>query len=74
MSIEGIVSGFRELSPDDKIRLVQEFWDEIAEEVGRSPLTDSQRQLLNERLADEERNPNDVEPWAKAKDDILREL
>ena len=74
MSIEGIVSGFRELSPDEKIRLVQEFWDEIAEEVGRSPLTDSQRQLLDERLADEERNPRDVEPWAKAKDDILREL
>ena len=27
-----------------------------------------------ERLADEERNPDDVEAWAKAKDDILREL
>ena len=74
MSIESIVSGFRELPPDEKIRLVQEFWDEIAEEVERSPLTDSQRQLLDERLADEERNPDDVEPWAKAKDDILREL
>ena len=74
MSIESIVSGFRELSPAEKIRLVQEFWDEIAEEVGRSPLTGSQRQLLDERLADEERNPGDVEPWAKAKDDILREL
>ena len=74
MSIESIVSGFRELSPAEKIRLVQEFWDEIAEEVGRSPLTGSQRQLLDERLADEERNPGDVEAWAKAKDDILRDL
>ena len=74
MSIESIVSGFRELSPDEKIRLVQEFWDEIAGEVGRAPLTDSQRRLLDERLADEERNPDDLEPWAKAKDDILREL
>ena len=74
MSIESIVSGFRELSPAEKIRLVQEFWDEIAEEVGRSPLTDSQRRLLDERLADEESNPGDVESWATAKDDILREL
>ena len=32
-----------------------------------SPLTDSQRRLLDERLADEERNPGDVESWAKAK-------
>jgi putative addiction module component (TIGR02574 family) len=74
MNIETIVSGFRELSPDEKIRLVQEFWDQIADDVQRSPLTDSQRQLLDERLEDEERNPDDVEPWAKAKDDILRDL
>lgn len=74
MNIESIVSGFRELSPDEKIRLVQELWDQIADDVQRSPLTDSQRRLLNERLTDEERNPDDVEPWAKAKDDILRDL
>jgi len=48
--------------------------NEIAEEVAHMPLTESQRRLLDERLADEERHPDDVEPWAKAKDDILREL
>ena len=74
MSIEPIVSRFRELSSDEKIRLVQEFWDEIAEEVARMPLTEAQRRLLDERLADEEHNPDDVELWAKAKDHILREL
>jgi len=74
MSIEPIVSRFRKLSADDKIRLVQEFWDEIAEEVARMPLTEAQRQLLDERLVDEEHNVDDLEPWAKAKDDILREL
>lgn len=74
MSVEPIVSRFRELSSDDKIRLVQELWDEIAKEVAHMPLTESQRRLLDERLADEEQNPDDIEPWAKAKDDILREL
>jgi putative addiction module component (TIGR02574 family) len=74
MTIDPIVSRFRKLSSDDKIRLVQEFWEEIAEEVAHMPLTESQRRLLDERLADEERNPDDVERWAKAKDDILREL
>ena len=74
MSVEPIVLRFRELSSNEKIRLVQEFWDEIAEEVARMPLTETQRRLLDERLADEEHNPDDVEPWAKAKDDILREL
>jgi len=74
MSVEPIVLRFRELSSNEKIRLVQEFWDEIAEEVARMPLTETQRRLLDERLTDEEHNPDDVEPWAKAKDDLLREL
>jgi len=33
MSIEPIVSRFHKLSSDEKIRLVREFRDEIAEEV-----------------------------------------
>ena len=74
MSTESFVSQFRELSSDEKIQLVQELWDEIAEEVSRRPLSESQRRLLDERLADEEQNPDDVEPWAKAKTDILQDL
>ena len=74
MSIDSIVSSFRELSSEDKIRLVQDLWDQIAHEIARMPLTESQRRLLDERLADEENNPDDVEPWTKAKDDILRGL
>ncbi|PYR99385.1 MAG: hypothetical protein DMG15_09125 [Acidobacteria bacterium] len=74
MSIDSIVSRFRELSSDEKIRLVQELWDQIAEDIARMPLTESQRRLLDERLADEENNPDDIEPWTKAKDDIFRDL
>jgi putative addiction module component (TIGR02574 family) len=53
---------------------VQNLWDQIAQEIARMPLTESQRRLLHERLADEENNPGDIEPWTKAKDDILRDL
>lgn len=74
MSTEPILAKFRELPSDEKIRLVQELWDSIAEEVARLPLTESQRRLLDERIEEHERNPEDVEPWEKAKDDILREL
>ncbi len=74
MSTEPFVTQFRELSSDEQIRLVQELWNEIAEEVSRRPLSESQRRLLDERLVDEEQNPDDVEPWAKAKEDILRDL
>jgi putative addiction module component (TIGR02574 family) len=74
MSTEPIRSRFRKLDSEEQIRLVQDLWDEIAEEVARRPLTDAQRRLLDERLADEEQNPDDFEPWPKAKDDILRNL
>ena len=74
MSTLPLVAQFRELSSDEKIRLVQELWNEIADEVSRIPLSESQRCLLDERLADEEQNPDDVESWAKAKEDILRNL
>ena len=74
MSVDSIVSRFGELSSDDIIRVVQELWDQIAEEIARMPLTESQRRLLDDRLVDEETNPDDVEPWTKAKDDILRDL
>ena len=47
---------------------------EIAAEVARRPLSDAHRRLLDERILDEERNPDDFEPWSKAKEDILRNL
>ena len=65
---------FSRVAPEDKIRLVQDLWDQIAQEIARMPLTESQRRLMDERLADEGNNPDDVEPWTKAKDDILRGL
>jgi putative addiction module component (TIGR02574 family) len=74
VSTEPILSQFRELESEEKIRLVQELWDEIAEEVARRPLTEAQRRLLDERILDEEQNPDDSEPWPKAKGDILRDL
>lgn len=74
MSTEPLVAQFRELSPDEQFRLVLELWNEIADEVSRLHLSESQRRLLDERLADEDQNPDDAEPWAKAKEDILREL
>ena len=74
MSTHPIIETFRKLSQSEKIRLVQELWDEIATEVARLPLTESQRRLLDERIQQHEQNPHDVETWEKAKKDILDDL
>ena len=74
MSAEPIIETFRELPAAEKIRLVQQLWDEIAEEAARLPLTESQRRLLDERIDEHEAYPDDVEPWDDARNDIPRKL
>ena len=74
MSAQAITESFRKLAPDAKIRLLQELWDEIAEESASQPLSESQRLLLDERLRQHEENPEDIEPWEKVRNDILSEL
>lgn len=74
MSTAPIMETFRKLPSTEKIRLVQQLWDEIAEEASHLPLTEPQRRLLDERIDDREANPDDVEPWEEARADILRKL
>jgi putative addiction module component (TIGR02574 family) len=74
MTTQPIIESFRKLSSSEKIRLLQELWDEMAEEATRTPLSESHRRLLDERLQQHSENPDDVEPWEKVRDDILSEL
>jgi putative addiction module component (TIGR02574 family) len=74
MTTQPIIESFRKLSSSEKIRLLQELWDEMAEEATRTPLSESHRRLLDERLQQHKENPDDVEPWDKVRDDILSEL
>jgi len=74
MGTHPIIETFRKLSQSERIRLVQELWDEISAEVAKLPLTEPQRRLLDERIQQHEQNPDDVETWQKAKKDILDDL
>lgn len=74
MNTQTITENFRKLSADEKIRLLQDLWDEIAEDTTGIPLSESHRRLLDERLREHNENPNDVETWETVRDDILGEL
>jgi putative addiction module component (TIGR02574 family) len=74
MTTQPILESFRKLSSSEKIRLLQELWDEVAEEAARTSLSEAHRQLLDERLQQHNENPGDVEPWEKVRDDVLSEL
>ena len=62
------------LSVADRLLLVEEIWDSIAESQQSVLLTDSQKQELERRLRDHEQNPDDVVAWEDVKAATLARL
>lgn len=61
----------RKLSLEDRRRLVEELWASIEAESDSGPLSAEERRILEERLAEHERNPDAVVSWESAKARIL---
>ena len=62
-----------ELPVSERIQLVAEKWDSIAECPEQIDLTDQTRELLRKRLAAYRANPTAGSPWAEVKRRILTE-
>lgn len=65
---------FRRLSVAERLELVEEIWDSIAADADDEilPLSDSERALLDSRLAEREANPGVGAPWPNVRARILR--
>jgi putative addiction module component (TIGR02574 family) len=74
MSTQAISESFRRLPPNERIRLLQELWDVVADDVAEMPLNEPTCRLLDERIQQHEENPTDVEPWEQTREVILSEL
>ena len=48
------------LPVEERLRLVEAIWDSIAAHPSAVPMGDAHRAVLDERLADHNRNPDDV--------------
>ena len=66
--------GIDRLSVEERLTLVEDLWDSIAEESAATPLSDAQRTELDRRLAEYAANPNDVVPWEEIKTSITARL
>jgi len=60
-----------EMSVAQRILLVEEIWDSIAENPEAIPLTDSQKRELEKRLNSYYANPGAGTSWDKVKENIL---
>lgn len=66
--------GIDRLSVEERLTLVEDLWDSIAEENVVTSPSDAQRAELDRRLADYAANPNDVVPWEEVKASITARL
>jgi putative addiction module component (TIGR02574 family) len=66
--------GIDRMSADERLQLVQEIWDSLADEVEVSPLTEAQRQEVDRRWAAHLANPEAAIPWAQVEAEILDRL
>jgi putative addiction module component (TIGR02574 family) len=74
MSPTLVALGIDRLSREERIALVLEIWDTIAAESDESLLTETQRQELRRRVAEDDANPHDVVPWEQVKAQALARL
>jgi putative addiction module component (TIGR02574 family) len=57
------------LPVEERLRLVQLIWESVAADPSSVPLGDAHRAIIDERLAEHERNPDDV----VTRDEVLAE-
>ena len=63
-----------ELTVAERIQLAEDLWDSVAADTGDLPLTDAQKDELELRLADFERDPGAGESWEVVRECIQRRL
>jgi len=66
------IQELRSLLVAERIQLVEDLWDSIAEDSGSLQLTDAQRAELDRRLDDFEAAPGAGESWEEVKRKLQR--
>jgi putative addiction module component (TIGR02574 family) len=59
--------GIDRLSIEERLALAREIWDSVTSDLEREPITATQRQELERRLADSVARPDAVTPWEEIK-------
>ena len=63
------VAEILKLPVEERLRLVELIWESLAADPSGVPLGDAHRAVIDERLAEHERNPDDV----VSRDELLAE-
>lgn len=69
---QSLVARVVSLSPAERLELIGAVWDSLS--PNDLPVTDDEKALIDARLADIERNPDDQSPWPEVKARLERLL
>ncbi|MDX2038311.1 MAG: addiction module protein [Isosphaeraceae bacterium] len=72
MDLQDVLMEVREWSAEDRLRLIEEVWDDLSGESPRLPLTAELKDLLDRRIAALEADPENVESWEEIKTFVRR--
>jgi putative addiction module component (TIGR02574 family) len=69
---QSLIAKVVSLSPAERLELIGAVWDSLSPDD--LPVTDAERALLDSRIADMQRNPEDQSPWPDVKTRLERLL
>ncbi|MBD3674594.1 MAG: addiction module protein [Planctomycetaceae bacterium] len=74
MSDQTLPPEIRNLSLNERIDLVEQIWESVADEENHFELTDAQKQELERRIADHHQNPQSGRSWEEVKQELLQSV
>ena len=63
---------YRKLSVAERLQLVEDIWDSIAEETGAVPVPPEVLAEAERRLAEHRKDPGSAVPWEDVKADLYK--
>jgi putative addiction module component (TIGR02574 family) len=72
MDLKAVLTEVRCWPPEDRLRLIEEVWDGLAEEDYQPELTEELKDLLDGRLAALDADPGNVLTWDEIKAYVRR--
>jgi putative addiction module component (TIGR02574 family) len=63
----------RELTPAERIELIEQLWESFVEDPSALPVTAEQLAELRRRLAEHEKDPDAARPWSEVQVELERE-
>jgi len=74
MDYQSVLNEVESWPIDDRLRLVQDVWDQLADQGYEPELTEEMKAELDRRIEEMDRNPGAGVPWEEVKARVLGRL